>query len=122
MLAEIDSPDNATALAEEIRARLTPPYIVDGQSMHLAVSMGMAVYPGDGLTFDHLMQQADNAKLGYDARALNASVAELPKEGADQDDLHAAPAPVMTERVAKRDVFIRHASVQAPSPQLIVHQ
>lgn len=70
MLPVIDNPDIATALAAEIGVRLCEPYIIDGHMIHMTVSIGVAVYPGDGRMFDNLMKHADIAM--YRAKGTGA--------------------------------------------------
>lgn len=59
MLPEINSPNSAASLAVEIGRRLGEPYFIESHRIHMAVSVGVAVYPDDGQTFDELMKQAD---------------------------------------------------------------
>ena len=80
MLPEIDSPAIATALAVEIVGRLSEPYIIDGHKIHMAVSVGVAVYPGNGQSFDDLMKQADVAMYRTKGTGHSTSIIEQPKE------------------------------------------
>jgi len=61
MLPFVDTPGTATALAAEIARRLCAPYMIDGHIIKMSVSIGVALYPGDGQTFDNLLKQADVA-------------------------------------------------------------
>ncbi|MCR4346435.1 MAG: GGDEF domain-containing protein [Sulfuricaulis sp.] len=61
MLPEIDARESAAEMAEKIRARLAPPYVVNEQSMTVTASTGMAVYRGDGQSYIDLIKQADVA-------------------------------------------------------------
>lgn len=80
LLAEIDSPNIAASLAVEIGWRLSEPYLLDGHSIHIAVSVGVAAYPGDGQTFDDLMKQADTAMYRAKGTGHSISITKLPKE------------------------------------------
>jgi diguanylate cyclase (GGDEF)-like protein len=80
MLPEIDNTKIATALAVKIGGRLSEPYIIDGHKIHMAASIGVAVYPGDGQTFDHLMKRADTAMYRSKSAGHTASITEEPKE------------------------------------------
>jgi diguanylate cyclase (GGDEF)-like protein len=81
MLPEIDSTKIATALSVKISGRLSEPYIIDGHKIHMAASIGVAVYPGDGHTFDDLMKQADTAMYRSKGAGHTTSITEEPKEG-----------------------------------------
>jgi diguanylate cyclase (GGDEF)-like protein len=51
----------ADLLARRIIRRLSAPYIVDGQEMHISVSVGIAMAPEQGLDLEHLASCADSA-------------------------------------------------------------
>lgn len=106
MLSEIDSPDIASTLAVEIGARLSEPYILDGHKIHMAVSVGVAVYPGDGRAFNDLMKQADIAMYRAKGSGHSISITEQPKEGAGEAKLYNPPAPKNAVRMQDHDLFI----------------
>lgn len=117
MLSEIDSPDIATALAVEIGGRLSEPYILDGHKIHMAVSIGVAVYPGDGRTFANLMKQADIAMYRAKGTGHSTSITEQPKEDVGEAELYNPPAPENADRMRARDLFIQDESVRALKQQ-----
>jgi diguanylate cyclase (GGDEF)-like protein len=57
----IDDAADASALAQRIIAVLSEPYDIDGQQVTIGVSNGVAVGPGDGLSPDELLRNADLA-------------------------------------------------------------
>jgi diguanylate cyclase (GGDEF)-like protein/PAS domain S-box-containing protein len=59
--APIADPGDATSLAQRIIHLLGEPFDIDGQQVLIGVSIGIAVGPGDGLTPDKLLQNADLA-------------------------------------------------------------
>ncbi len=59
--APIADPADATSLAQRIIHLLGEPFDIDGQQVLIGVSIGIAVGPGDGLTSDKLLQNADLA-------------------------------------------------------------
>lgn len=68
----IHGPEAVAGIAERIRKSLSSPLIVDGMDIATTVSIGAALYPDDGLTFDELHRQSDLAmycakKEGRDA-------------------------------------------------------
>ncbi len=117
MLPEIDSPAIATALAVEIVGRLSEPYIIDGHKIHMAVSVGVAVYPGDGQTFDDLMKQADIAMYRTKGTGHSTSITEQPKEDVDKAEWYNPPAPKNADRLRERDLFIQDEFVRAREQQ-----
>jgi diguanylate cyclase (GGDEF)-like protein len=117
MLSEIDSPNIVTALTAEIGGRLSEPYIIDGHKIHIAASVGVAVYPGDGRTFDDLMKQADIAMYRAKGTGHSTSITEQPKEDAGETELYNPPAPENADRMLERDLFIQDESVRAREQQ-----
>ncbi len=67
LLPEVDGVDRASEVAEKIRARLAARYVVDGYSITVTASIGVAVYPVDGVSQDELIKQADVAM--YEAKS-----------------------------------------------------
>lgn len=61
LLPEIDHPETAAEVAAKIHTRLALPYFTSGYRIHVSVSVGAAVYPFDGRTYEELMSYADSA-------------------------------------------------------------
>ncbi|MCB8873970.1 putative bifunctional diguanylate cyclase/phosphodiesterase [Acidisoma silvae] len=53
--------DDAARLAERIIQEITEPYRIDGQTVYVGVSIGIAMGPGDGKDADYLLRCADLA-------------------------------------------------------------
>ena len=54
-------PADAAALAARLLAALEAPFDLDGRAVHVAASMGVALYPEDGADPDELLKNADLA-------------------------------------------------------------
>ncbi len=67
LLAEIEHPQDAAQVAEKLRAALQVPQRIGGHELHVSVSIGISVYPDDGITADAVLQNADTAM--YHAKA-----------------------------------------------------
>jgi diguanylate cyclase (GGDEF)-like protein len=65
--------DAATETAERLRAVLRRPFEVAGTELDVSASVGVAVFPRDGLDVDALLRSADLAT--YEARARSTGVA-----------------------------------------------
>ncbi len=61
ILAADVSPNEASACATLLIDMLKAPYEIDGQEMVIGASIGIALSPGDGVTPDELMRNADMA-------------------------------------------------------------
>ncbi|MEO6959387.1 MAG: diguanylate cyclase [Burkholderiaceae bacterium] len=61
LLPRIPSPDQAVLVAEKIRSSLNRPFIIDGHSLNVVPSVGVALYPEHGDGERQLLKHADNA-------------------------------------------------------------
>ena len=61
MLAEVESPEEAAAIASRIMAALVLPHCVDEHELHVSMSIGISNCPGDGLDVDALLTGAETA-------------------------------------------------------------
>lgn len=80
MLPEINSANSAAILALEIGRRLGEPYFVESHQINMSVSVGVAVYPDDGQTFDELMKQADIEMYRAKGNRHPTSIIEQPRK------------------------------------------
>jgi diguanylate cyclase (GGDEF)-like protein len=55
-----DKPDQADSVAEKCRKAITQPMLVEGLTVSVGVSIGIAHFPADGATEAELVQAADN--------------------------------------------------------------
>lgn len=67
LLAEIGQPQDAAHVAETLRAALAMPHLIGGHELHINLSIGISIFPDDGVDVDTLMQKADTAM--YHAKA-----------------------------------------------------
>ena len=61
LLSEVDRPDELEVIARRIVNALSQPYEIDGQAVSVSVSIGMAVAPQDGTSYEGLLKNADVA-------------------------------------------------------------
>ena len=73
LLPEVESEKCATEVAEKIRGRLASPYEIDGHLIALTATIGVAVYPNDGMGHVDLIEHADAAM--YRAKSTEANSA-----------------------------------------------
>lgn len=76
LLSEIVKNDGALAVVEKLRGQLMMPYDVGGTSITMGLSLGVAVYPDDGDTYDDLIQQSDISM--YRSKARNRPLPTVP--------------------------------------------
>lgn len=61
LLAEIEQVQDATVIAEKVLAAFAAPHIIAGHALHATLSIGISIYPDDGVNVDSVMQYADTA-------------------------------------------------------------
>lgn len=61
LLSEVARAQDAASTAAKIHTAVSRPHLIDGQDLHVTVSMGIGVYPADGADADTLMKNADLA-------------------------------------------------------------
>ena len=77
MLPEVEGPTMAAA-ADKIRAALGEPEFVKGYEIRMTASIGTALYPVDGKSYDQLIKHADDAMYRAKAGSGRASITALP--------------------------------------------
>jgi diguanylate cyclase (GGDEF)-like protein/PAS domain S-box-containing protein len=68
LLQDLDTPEHAAAVARKVLEVLAEPFVLDGLTLSVTPSMGIAVYPDDGADFQTLLKNADAAM--YHAKSL----------------------------------------------------
>lgn len=73
VLGGIDSPVNAQGVAEKVIQKLSEPLpLQNGRECKIGVSIGIAIYPENGVEIDRLMSAADNAMYQSKAAGKNS--------------------------------------------------
>ena len=58
LVSEGGPPDKAKGLASRLLESIRPPFVLEGQELHLAVSIGISIYPHDGEDSETLLKNA----------------------------------------------------------------
>ena len=61
LILDMERAEDAFAVAERIRLLMRQPFVLDGREVVVTASVGIALYPDDGLDGAHLLKQADTA-------------------------------------------------------------
>lgn len=61
ILEDLDDEEAAGQIAAKLVAALQVPFLLDGHELRIGASIGIAVYPQDGLDAEHLVRSADSA-------------------------------------------------------------
>jgi diguanylate cyclase (GGDEF)-like protein/PAS domain S-box-containing protein len=68
LLSEIEQPQDAAHIAEKLRIALAVPHLIGGNELHVTLSIGISVFPDDGIDVATVMQNADTAMFHAKAR------------------------------------------------------
>jgi diguanylate cyclase (GGDEF)-like protein len=72
LLARVGEPADAATLADKVLTVIREPFQVAGRTLRVSTSIGVAMYPGDGIDQHDLLTNADAAM--YHAKALGRNV------------------------------------------------
>ena len=61
ILLDVTNPGHAAHIAGILLKAMEPPFVADGNPAHLGISIGVAIYPGDGAASEELLANADMA-------------------------------------------------------------
>ncbi len=71
LLAEIENQQDAAQVAEKLLAALLVPHSIDQHQLHITLSIGISIFPDDGIGADAVMQNADMAMYFAKAKGRN---------------------------------------------------
>lgn len=72
LLADVAEPSDAATLADKIAEAIRRPFPIAGRELRVSVSVGIAMYPGDGQTQHELLSNADAAMYHAKTMGRNA--------------------------------------------------
>jgi diguanylate cyclase (GGDEF)-like protein len=61
LLPEIEKTENAAVTARRVLQALAEPHSIDGQELHITASIGVSIYPDNGMDAETLIKNADTA-------------------------------------------------------------
>ncbi|RMG49596.1 MAG: EAL domain-containing protein, partial [Gammaproteobacteria bacterium] len=68
LIEQIEDRSDLIGIADKILAGFREPFVIDDHQLNATISLGIALFPGDGETAESLIQSADTAL--YEAKAL----------------------------------------------------
>lgn len=71
LLGDLDRPEIADLIVREISKKLADPILIDQQMVYLTASMGISLYPNDGVDSKVLLLEADQAMYAAKAQGRN---------------------------------------------------
>lgn len=106
LLSEIERSQDAALTAEKLLQAIAEPHMVDTHELHVGLSIGIAVYPGDGDTAETLMQNADAAM--YHAKLIGRNNYQFFKMEMNARAMQRAFIESSLRRAIKREEFLLH--------------
>jgi diguanylate cyclase (GGDEF)-like protein len=73
LMEDVESNREADRVVERLKHAIQQPYEVDGHTVLLGVSIGIAYYPEDGMLIEELLDVADRKMYGDKAPAIPRS-------------------------------------------------
>ncbi len=129
LLTSLRAETDAALVAEKLVKAFADPIVVDANTLHVGLSIGIALYPRDGSTADELVRSADTALFEakqersvyrYFAQGMQQKALEKMTMvnglhqgiAADQFALHFQPVMDMQERLAGCEALLRWSHPQ----------
>jgi EAL domain-containing protein (putative c-di-GMP-specific phosphodiesterase class I) len=72
LLAEIERPQDAAHVAQTLLAAFARPHLIGGQELHVTPSIGISVFPDDGIAADSALRNADALMQNADTAMYHA--------------------------------------------------
>ena len=73
LLSDLNEAKDAASVADKLLRSVAAPFLIEGHEMFVSVSIGIAVYPEDGLDMEHLLKHADSAMYSAKQEGRNCS-------------------------------------------------
>jgi diguanylate cyclase (GGDEF)-like protein len=123
LLSEVQQPADAVAVADKLVDALAAPATVDGRTVQLSASVGVAVYPDDGDDLDTLTARADAtmyARKRARARDATAAAAGTGSAKPAEDGAPARPHGLADAADATGDPARRLADLREANERLLM--
>ncbi len=106
LLTEIERPQDAAVMAEKLLAAFFAPHQIDIYELYVTLSIGISVYPNDGIDVDALLQNSDAAM--YHAKLLGRNNYQFFKTEMNLLAIQRSMIESGLRRALKGDEFLLH--------------
>ena len=106
LMPVVQTPASARQLAERIIKALEPVIVIDGREHQVAASVGIALFPGDGIELDDLLKAADIAM--YQAKDAGRAQAVFFKPEMQEKLLERVKLETAVRRACQAGAFTLH--------------
>ena len=105
-LADVDDLAVVSSLAGRMQRRLAQPFTLKGMQLVTSISIGIALFPGDGEDFDTLLRHADMAM--YQAKSAGRNAYCFFDERMNADNRERLALELDLRQALSRDEFVLH--------------
>jgi len=106
LVTEMKEPEAALASANRLLAAVAAPHNIHGHDLHITASIGISIYPGDGLDAETLIENADTAM--YQAKKNGPQSFQLFKQSMSVRAVERQSIEESLRRALERDEFALH--------------
>jgi diguanylate cyclase (GGDEF)-like protein/PAS domain S-box-containing protein len=106
MLSEITYPEDAATIARKILLSLAAPHSIGGEDLHINGSIGISIYPEDGVDAETLIKNADTAM--YHAKENGRNNFQFFKAEMNQKSVERQSLEGSLRRAVEREEFLLH--------------
>ena len=106
MLSELHGATDAAAVARRLVAALTEPVVIQCTELYISASVGIAMYPYDGVDIDTLLMNADTAM--YRAKEAGRGGFQFYERSMNARALERLVMEAMLRRALERNEFVLH--------------
>jgi diguanylate cyclase (GGDEF)-like protein/PAS domain S-box-containing protein len=107
ILEDLEHPDDAAMVAQSLLETLETPFTLDsGQEIYVSASVGLSLYPEDGLDADELIQHADTAM--YQAKAQGRNTFRFYTEALTRHAHERLALELQMRRALQQNEFVLH--------------
>ncbi|MDZ5473204.1 EAL domain-containing protein [Bacillus sp. 31A1R] len=119
VLPNIKHPREAVHIAENIIHSLTQSFLLENQEVYISTSIGISLYPLDGLSMESLIRNADKAM--YQAKSSGRNQYELYHSDMHQDETKQLKMENYLRKAVEKDEFflVYHPQVDSETREII---
>ncbi|MBF0413845.1 MAG: EAL domain-containing protein [Desulfamplus sp.] len=110
LLSEIEHPQDAAQVCETLLTAFTKPHLIGEHEIYISFSIGISIYPDDGMNADAAMQNADTAM--YHAKANGRNRYQFFIADMNTQALHRLFVENSLRRALKQGEFLLHYQPQ----------
>lgn len=106
LLPELETSEHAAVVAGKILTSLSDPFDIAGQSVTTTASIGISIYPHDGIDIDDILQRADAAM--YQSKAMGRNTYQFYTRAIHERSMQRLSIEKELRRAVEHNEFVLH--------------